>query len=511
MVSLALLLACTRAPAPLPAGDPSRPDILLISIDTLRADHLSAWGYERPTSPFLDRLAAEGTRYAHARSPSPWTLPAHTTMLTGQLPWTHRVTEDRFRLASSTPVLPEALKHGGYRTGGFVSTLYVSRIFGFERGFDRFEDFGIHDEKKNLGGKVPFDRVVDEALAWWTEQPSGQPVFLFLHTYDAHYAYDPPEPFASRFDRPPQEGDPRYKNYFHYLDKPLTAEQMAHQVAQYDESIAWIDHQLQRLDQRLTAAGRTVRWVVTADHGEEFGERGSWGHAHTLYAEQLHVPLIIAERGGQGLPRDRVVEEAVGLQDVAPTIASWVPTAGPLLAEGVVLGPEAPPTRAFPAETTRFRSNRVSLYQDGLRLEWNLLEDQAELFDLRTDEDESVDLSGQLRSEVLRLQSATIELAGQPWTSEVEQVISSEGSGRVLAEGVGKARTVGAGQGFQVLPFDAAIYAQPPGSTRSGPHKAGQPTLSEAGLRHGGEAGPAGVQLDEATRKALEALGYIQE
>lgn len=511
MVTLFLLLACSARPRPLPPGDPSRPDIVLISVDTLRADHLSAWGYSRPTSPFLDQLAAEGTRYEHARSPSPWTLPAHTTLLTGQLPWTHRVTEDRFRLAASTPVLPEALQAGGYRTGGFVSTLYVSRIFGFERGFDRFEDFGIHDEKRNLGAKIRFDRVVDEALGWWAEQPAGQPVFLFLHTYDAHYAYEPPEPFASRFDRPPQEGDARYKNYFHYLDKPLDPAQLQHQIAQYDEAIAWIDHQLHRLDQRLQQSGRTVRWVLTSDHGEELGERGSWGHAHTLYAEQLHIPLIIAERGGQSLPRGRVVQGTVGLQDLAPTIASWVPGASALQSEGIVLGPEEPPERAFPAETTRFRSNRVGLYEGGLRLEWNLIDDHASLYDLRTDPAETTDLAPQLRGDVQRLQSRAIELAGQPWVAEREGLVSSEGSGRVLAEVVGKARPLQAGQRFQVLPYDARLFLQPTGEARTGPFQAPTGAPEAAGLRYDGEAGPGGVVLDEATREALEALGYIQD
>lgn len=504
-----LLLACARPPA-LPAGDPARPDILLVSIDTLRADHLSAWGYERPTSPFLDRLAAEGQRYAHARSPSPWTLPAHTTLLTGQLPWTHGVTEDRFRLPETTPVLPEALGRAGYRTAGFVSTLYVSRIFGFERGFQHFEDFGIHDEKQNLGGSVRVDRVVDEALTWWSRQPAGEPIFLFLHTYDAHYAYDPPEPFASTFDRPPREGDARYKNYFHYLDKPLDADQLAHQRAQYDEAILWIDHQLARLDERLRAAGRRVRWVVTADHGEEFGERGSWGHAHTLYAEQLHVPLIIGERGGAP-GEGRVVQGAVGLQDIAPTIASWAEGAGPLFAEGIVLDGQEPPPRDFPAETSRFRSNRIGLYREGLRLEWDLVTDRSWLFAPGSDPGERTDLAAREPAQVRAMQHALVERLGAPWTARVEGSLRARGSARILdAEGAHAGRAVQAGQGFAVLPVDGELEFQAPGAPRVGPLKAGA-LPDEGPLRFEGRAGRAAAELDEATKKALEALGYMQE
>lgn len=518
-MSLLLLLACRwGADRPLPAGDPTRPDIVLVSIDTLRADHLSAWGHSRPTSPFLDELAAGGTRFAHARSPSPWTLPAHTTLLTGQLPWTHRVVEDSVHLDPVTPVLPAALQAAGYRTGGFVSTLYVSRLFGFERGFHRFEDFGIHTEKANLAGEVTFDRVVDQALSWWGEQPAGQPVFLFLHTYDVHYTYDPPEPFASAFDRPPKDDDPSYKNYFVHRDQPLTAAQMEHQRAQYDEAIAWVDSQLRRLDQRLAGAGRTVRWVVTADHGEEFGERGSWGHAHTLYAEQLHVPLIVAERGPTAptLPAGRVVSEAVGLHDVAPTIAAWAPGASPLQAEGIDLGPamagQAPPARPFPAETSRFKTSRIALYEEGLRLEWDLVADKAELFEPAADPDEATDLAAARPGDVARLQARLLELAGRPWTATQDGTVLTSGSGRVLVSGPRRSQLVSAGDRFQVLPLDAELRFQVPGQGKLGPWSAlGQRPPAQAPLTFAADsAGPTGVHLDEATRQALEALGYVQ-
>ncbi|MEC8424586.1 MAG: sulfatase-like hydrolase/transferase, partial [Myxococcota bacterium] len=133
-VSLMLLMAgCGAGSEPaLPAGSSASPDIILISVDTLRADHLSSYGHSRPTSPFFDRLAAEGTRYTFARSASPWTLPAHTSMLTGQLPVTHKVVDDGLVLDPSVPVLPELMQQAGYNTAGFVATMYVSTKFGFD-------------------------------------------------------------------------------------------------------------------------------------------------------------------------------------------------------------------------------------------------------------------------------------------------------------------------------------------------------------------------------------------
>jgi len=521
VVVLALLAACTPSPRPLPAGDPSRPDIVLVSIDTLRADHLSSYGYTRPTSPFIDELAAAGTRFDQARSASPWTLPAHTTMMTGELPWTHRVVEDSLTLDPATPVLAQSLSAAGYRTGGFVSTLYVSRMFGFDRGFDHFDDFGIHTEKANLKGRVTVDKVIDSAMDWWAEQPAGQPVFLFLHTYDVHYTYDPPAPYATLFDRAPDKHDPHYKNYFFFKKHPLAPAELEHQQAQYDEAIRWVDENLRGLDERLRKSGRTVRWVLTSDHGEELGERGSWGHAHTLYAEQLHVPLVITERRADGtssLPQGKVVTDTVGTLDLAPTIAAWVPGAGPLQPDGIDLNPALHgtplPTRSWPASTSRFDTNRIGLLEDGLRLEWDLASDQAELFVAADDPSELHDVAAERPGDVARLEARLQALAGQPWTARVDGTVLTDGSARVLLDGVHTRQGVLAGQRFQVLPLDAPVQFALPGAAPVGPWQAvgGSPPGTTDPLGFDTRAtGPQGVVMDEATRKALEALGYVQE
>ena len=511
-VALAGVAAACERGGELPLGDPARADVVLVSIDTLRADHLSSHGYSRPTSPFLDRLAQEGTRFTQARSASPWTLPAHVTLLTGQLPGTHKVVDDTVSPDPAVPVLPQLFGARGFATGGFVASLYVSRVFGFERGFERFEDFGIHDEARNLGGSVAADRVVDAALAWWRELPAGKPVFLFLHFYDVHYRYDPPPPYDAMFDAPPRPDDPPYRNYHYFKAHPLDEAQLAHQVAQYDEAIRYVDDQLARLAAVLRASDRAVRWVVLSDHGEEFGERGSWGHAHTLYAEQLAIPLIVS---GDGLPAGRVQGGAVGNHDVAPTVAGWIGAGDALRADGIDLTPvlhgSPPPARPLLAETSRFQSNRISLLEGSLRLEWDLASDRAELFDPFADPREREDLSTRRPDDAARMKARVGALLGRPWQARAAGQVASGG---VLLDARGRHERlpVVPGASFQVLPYDAEVRFLA-GSARSGPWRAvGGPTPGEGDPLVLREAtGAARVELDAGTRAALEALGYVQE
>lgn len=474
------------------------PDIVFVSIDTLRADHVGAYGNERDVSPFIDSLAARGVRFGHARSPTSWTLPAHTTMLTGQLPTTHGVVEDTLKLSKAVPVLPELLHDAGYATGGAVSTLFVSSRFGFERGFHHFQDFGILHKKLNLAGLVQMDDVVDDLTAYAASVPRERPLFLFLHTYDAHYAYDPPAPYDTMFDRAPTPEDARYRSYGYYRKNPVSEEVLDHQRAQYDESIRWIDDQLARLDASLRAAGRNPRWVITSDHGEEFGERGSWGHGHTLYAEQLHVPLIVA---GPGIPQGVVVEEAVGTHDLAPTVASWAGVDGLDTPDGLDLTPyfdgrSAPPKRAFLAETSRHRTLRLGLWEDGRRLEWDVMADRAEVFTDRAETSAGPDADEAMQARV-------VELLGAPWTGKGGEVRVKKG--RVLGIRPTRTRKVEAEEPFAVVPLDASFRID--GPEKVGPIQVGDETLT--GVSWSGRTRPIGVDLDEDTRSALEALGYV--
>ena len=322
--SLLLLAACTHGlPSP-PAGDPLRPDVILLSIDTLRADHVGAWGYApvdvrgQATSPtpYLDGLAASGTRFSQAWSAAPWTLPSHATILSGLLPIHHGVIEDDRSVGACVPLLQAAFQKAGYATGATVATLYLTKKYGFDRGFDHFEDFGISTEKENLTAKPLAEKVFASEAAWGASLPAGKPAFAFVHVYDAHYPYDAPAPWNGRYDAETGDKGAKYKKYEFYLKHPLSAAELAHQTAQYDEEIAYVDEQFRQFVAAWTK-NRPAIVVVVADHGEELGERGSWGQAHTLWPEQLHVPMIVA---GPGVAA-QVVDRRAGLEDVAPTIA----------------------------------------------------------------------------------------------------------------------------------------------------------------------------------------------
>jgi arylsulfatase A-like enzyme len=497
-------------PGELPKGDPGQPDIILVSIDTLRADHLGSYGHIRDTSPFMDSLAKSGVRFSFARSASPWTLPSHTTMLSGQLPMTHKVIEDSLQLDDAVPVLPERMQAAGYSTAAFVSTFYVSSQFGFDRGFDHFDDFDIHNPKVNLKGTVDMDDVVDATLRWWSGQKPGQPVFLFLHTYDVHYEYDPPGDYATLFDRAPNSSDTKYKNYKYFKKNLPDAAQLEHQRAQYDESIRYVDDQLKRIADAAKAAGRDVRFVITSDHGEEFGERGSWGHAHTLYAEQLHVPLIMS---GGGLPEGVVVDGAVGTQDIAPTMVGWTEQDA-LQADGLDLAPALGgtplPVRPFTAETTRFKTNRVGLYENGLRLEWDVKSNTAELFDPHTDPREEHDLASAKSAELRALQTRLLEVLGEPW--EVRRDGKVRTGGVIFKDGRrwGNKAVVRPGDTFLVLPYDAPVKMVVDGETL-GPWAGvgGASPDAEAPLAWKGTTA-GGVEIDDEQAKMLEALGYMK-
>mgnify|MGYP003314198168 CR=1 FL=1 len=196
---------------------------------------------------------------------------------------------------------------------------------------------------------------------------------------------------------------------------------------------------------------------MTSDHGEEFGERGSWGHAHTLYAEQLRVPLIIS---GEGMPKGRVVSEAVGLQDIGPTVSSWVGQSLPS-ADGLDLNPALNgvevPKRAFPAETFRFKTRRISLYENGKRIEWDLRKRKIELFDSDNDVFEVNDIAKTDKDSARALQRRAEEVFGQPWEATADGTVQVT-KGVVLSKGARSKRKVKAGQQFQVLPYLSLIH-----------------------------------------------------
>lgn len=501
-----------RADAPLPRrGD--RPDVVLVSIDTLRADHLGAYGYERPTSPFLDELAAGGARYTQAWAPSSWTLPSHTTLLTGLLPDRHGVFEDHRGIGADLPWLPASLRAAGYRTGGVVSALYVSERFGFQRDFDHFEDFDSTDPKQNNEAAPEAADVFAHALHWAQAQPDGDPLFLFLHLYDVHYTYNPPEPFDTRFDRAARPGDLLYKSYTHHREHPVSPDQLEHQISQYDEEIAYVDDQLRGFVERWRAAGRELVIAVTSDHGEEFGERGSWGHAHTLYPEQLHVPLILA---GPGIT-PAVHHERAGLEDLAVTLAALVgvehPTGDGVDRSGQLQDGRSAGTSGAYAETSRFDTNQVRAHLDGLDLVVDLTSGRSELYDLAVDPRARHDLAAERPADAARLTRALTARFGAPWSVATSGTLTSK-KAAIWVDGPSNELEVAAGARFAVVPPDGSVALAPTDGARLGPFSAvlGPRPSPGAALAYDGTVwqGPR-VELDAAEQELLQELGYVQD
>ncbi len=514
--------------AEMPDGAAS-PDVLLVSIDTLRADHLGSYGAERDTSPFLDSLAERGVRFTDAWAPSPWTLPSHATMLSGLSPDRHGAIEDDLAIPPDVPLLAETFARDGYATMGVVSALFVSRRYGFDRGFDHFEDFGLTSKQASGRGEIDAEEVFGHALHWAHQQPAGTPLFAFVHLYDVHYTYDAPAPYDTRFDRAAEIGDAVYRNYRHYQQHPLPPDQLAHQIAQYDEEIAYVDAQLESLVERWTRSGRELVVVVTADHGEELGERGSWGHGHTLYPEQLHVPWIVAGPGiGSG-----VVDERVGLEDVAPTIAGVIGLSHPDPADPldgvdrsrqlrdptVRLGGEA----ASWAETSRFQTNRVRVHVDGRDLYLDLDPDAPSITscDLR-DDPRCARLQPPDPARLRSLDRTLERRLGSPWSIEADLdvrirdgVVIRPGVAGRIASGTATLlpASLDAGSSLAIWPPDAEVRVQT--DRIHGPFSILHDRLpdDDAPMRYSGPTPGSrpSVQLTDEEREMLRELGYIQE
>jgi arylsulfatase A-like enzyme len=325
---------------------PQRPNVVLVSIDTLRADHVGCLGYERDTTPSLDRLAGEGVLFSQAFAPASWTLPSHMSLMTSRYPHRHGVERETLGLPSSVPLLAEVLQGEGYRTAGFISWFYVAGRYGFARGFDEYVD--LLPERHELADAVSGDQVVDRALAWLddVEPSSDKPFFLFVHLFDPHIDYSPPPPYDTMYD-PDYEGpmDGKYMSLHPYIrgihgDIPtIDPRDLQHVVALYDGEVRFADDQLERLVSALRERDdlEQTLLVVLSDHGEELADHGSMeGHQWTLYDEVLHVPLVIRPPGGTN---GRKVDALVDLLDVAPTVLDLLDIAPPPTFEGTSLVP----------------------------------------------------------------------------------------------------------------------------------------------------------------------------
>lgn len=385
--------------------------MVVVTLDTVRADHCSVYGYARPTTPGLEALAHEGTTFEAAYAPMATTSPSHATMFTGLHPRTHGVVKNGLVLAATVPTLAEVMRGAGYETAAFVSSYVLNTRFGLARGFERYDDdfTGANASFKSpvwegMTVEGTFDRRADEVtskVATWldaraaTQQegaapPPRKPLFLWVHYFDPHDPYEPPEPYRTRFapDRP-------------------DADALARDVAAYDGEIAFTDAELTRLVAALDRilGARNTLLIVVGDHGEGLMDHGHMHHGLMLFEEAVRVPWI-ARFGGHVRAGARVTAP-VGLVDLAPTLLALAGVAPQSLAtQGVSLAPTLTegtplPERPVVMERRLYKTSPVDGFAvNGPKLAirlgaWKYVEAPDEgtrqLFDVASDPHERVD------------------------------------------------------------------------------------------------------------------------
>jgi arylsulfatase A-like enzyme len=300
------------------AAAPPRPNLILVSVDTLRADRLGLYGAERDTSPNLDRFAADALVFDKALSPSTWTLPSHGSLFTGLLPDQHGLIGVGDRLGPTTPTVAERLRRLGYRTVAFTDGGFLGPQWGLSDGFDRYDTTPGH-------AWTPKDvAVIVAAASRWLEANGHEPWFLFVHTYEVHQPYRNVEGFADPF-LPPDADRTTPVVAFRLAAFPADPEQAERALAFYDGGVARMDHHLGGWLEALRAGGGLddTAVILTSDHGEELGDHGAYEHAlGRLYDENVRVPLLVRPPGGPPGGGRRETVPASGL-DVAPTLLAW--------------------------------------------------------------------------------------------------------------------------------------------------------------------------------------------
>lgn len=423
-------LAERRALATLPAASANTPNVLVIIVDTLRADHLSSYGYARATSPRIDAVASEGVLFETAIATSSWTLPSHVSLVTGRYPYENR--RPGQPIDPAFPTVAEAFRERGYRTGAFsANTFFFSSRIGFGRGFIRFEDFfhswadraarTLYGRKvsqyilqrlgyEDIPGRKLATDVTDATLDWIGSDE--RPFLAYLNYFDVHDPYLPPQPWRSKFSERSEPGGVLNSFLLRYYPE-MTAEQLQDEIAAYDGAIAYVDHEIGRLLEGLDRsglAGNTIV-VITSDHGEMLGEHELYLHRNCLYREAIHVPLIVRWPGQ--IPAGLRITRPVSIASLPATLLDLVggasPFPGPSLAplwrtSGVESRPftaEWPDPLAeldkFPFEPVKREPAYHGAMKSLVSEQWHYIEHEKfgrELFDWHNDPAQSHNLAG---------------------------------------------------------------------------------------------------------------------
>jgi|GEM_PF-594219 len=370
-----------------------KPNIFLISIDTLRADHMGCYGYERNTTPVIDEFTKDAVLFEKHIASSSWTLPSHMSLLTSTLPSHHQKMHPSTRPESDIIMLPEILKKYNYFNFGYVTWIYVSPVYGFDIGFDNF----------NYSPRLRADYLSIRTQYKLSQYPNIRG-FYFIHFFDPHGDYLPPPEYRNIWDKGytgKLQGD--LGGRCTYLERfgrdDLSAEDLNHVISLYDGEILYTDTSIGKLFKRLKKEGiyEDSLIIITSDHGEEFLERGGWQHTETVYQELIHVPLII--KFPQNKWAGKRVKTPVSQIDVMPTILDYLDIEFPVQTEGVSLLPllenyEPNPNRMIVSETTEVAEEQKFAFIN----DWkkyiqtfkrsDKVNDAEELYDLTRDPEE---------------------------------------------------------------------------------------------------------------------------
>jgi arylsulfatase A-like enzyme len=387
-------IAATASPA-LVRSEAAAPDynVILISIDSLRADHLSAYGYARDTSPTIAALARDGVLFRHTSSTTSWTLPGHVSMLTGRSLLGHGVVTDAQSIAPDIPLISESFQAAGYATHAIVSAPYVESRYGFARGFDSYDDKTIQFATHGASYKEVTAPLLQRTAAEWLGKNAGKKFFLFLHYWDVHYDYAPGPPYDTMFDPHYEGGIDGVNFYFNpAVHAGMAPRDLEHVVALYDGEIRLVDDHLAMLRATLAELGvdRKTIIVVTSDHGDEFFEHDRKGHHRTLYDEVLRVPLVLHVPDVKPSRSEVLMETSI--IDIMPTLLGLTGLPIPPGVEGVDLtgiafhGDEEW-DRTTVAELYRVETLnvQVSLRKTGQKLIHHFNDRLAEVYDIAAD------------------------------------------------------------------------------------------------------------------------------